>query len=324
MSKKKNEMYDNDNAVTYGPVTIHESRPGKKEESALFEHLFNHFFYPNVDMIEAIVRWPSNFINDFIINKNDMMSSPIKDSIVSILNGIPTKEDIVIDIGEKTSAPYQTYCGECDNLINNLCLTNVSANNMTIVVPIRKDDVSDKLWKYGDMVSHISSTSILYAIIINKKIATPSIMNRWLGLNEKDRSEYTNVMFVPNIPVFYETKTNKKNHKFVLLPFEKTYKVNLLFVAVPSRTNAKSGIEKMEKDEYCQRVINDCIEAAVKCGCKRLIIDPFKPKNVFKFDSRALAKMWKSVLGTHRAIENIDDVSFVFDDENNKIIFDKA
>ena len=322
MSKKKSRLYDNTNESSYKTIEIHEENDDGKFSLQSFLDFISKI--GNFGTIEAIIRRPSDLIMSLKINKNDIMSDCITNAVVGRLDAIPTKEDIVIDEPDLKSVPFTSYGGNYWDTINNLCLANASTiNNPTIVVPIRKDKVTNKLWDYGEIISDLSSVSVLYAMLINSKISNPSILDRWIGLNESVHSEYVNVAYIPNIPVFYEfNKNKKKDCKFVLFPVEKCYKMNVLFVSVPSRADAKPGLEKMSKSEYSDRVICRMMDAVVKCGCKRLIIAPFAYKDLFKADKRTIADTWKRVLTLQNAIVNIDDVSFIFEDDNEKKVFD--
>ena len=111
------------------------------------------------------------------------------------------------------------------------------------------------------------------------------IKDGWKNLNE-DKTEFTNILFIPNLLVF------SNGIEALFDPF----KVNLLLVSVPTFKHYKENLPEYFKDvdtSYFGRVYGDIMDAAVNIGgCDNLIIDPFDLK-ITKDYQHEVIDMWK-------------------------------
>jgi hypothetical protein len=68
-------------------------------------------------------------------------------------------------------------------------------------------------------------------------------------------------------------------------------------------------------------VIENIIEAAIKCGSRFIIINPFSGYKFMEKDPAMAARIWHDMLTNQRAIENIKKVVFTSEESNKFNLF---
>ena len=235
------------------------------------------------------------------------ISSFIEDSVtnarISRLEGIPSKEEIVIDGSMNYRLDASANCSSIARIID--LMSSINSNEVhTIVIPMTKKKAC-KL-EENEIISWLGQSSTFLSTYARVKPA-------WDELNDDDNSCFTNVMFLPKLYIFLEKK-GKLRHKPVV--------INLMVVAVPGINKAKNGVELTDETEYTNRIINDSIEACIRCGCKSVIIDPYAMKGL-QNDVHYTAKYWYGKTETQRVIENIRNITFSIDNDDLYVIFCK-
>ena len=120
-------------------------------------------------------------------------------------------------------------------------------------------------------------------------------------------------MFIPKIYIFLEKKGKLR---------KKPITVNLIIVALPSINKATNGIDAIDDYEYTNRIINDTIDACIKCGCKNVVINPYA-MNALRKEVHYTAKYWYGKTETQRVIENIRNITFSINNDDMYVIFCK-
>lgn len=239
------------------------------------------------------------------IDISSFVSKSIEDTVISRLDAIISKEDVKIDTAD-------LHPNVTTNLLNPVFTAELSArcNNPvteTIIIPINKKASLNVFDYLGfDTLGVLLRASTLASVY--KKVKP-----QWVELNNEDGSQYTNVLYIPGVMVFLDFESGK---------IRKTpFKVNILLIAVPSQAKMnENGIEKATDEEACSRIIADMVDAAIKCGCKNLIIDPFSHKKLDK-DVPSTSKLWNQIVTSQRYIENINSTVFAIEDEDKFVIF---
>ena len=264
------------------------------------------------------------FSKDQKIDLSLFANESIEGAVVSRLDGIISKEDVIIDtedlrcdvlstmtedikIAELSSQVTQTAISEQG--IKNSIRT---VNPPTIVITINKKDAIDVFdFLEGGTLGDILRCSTLASIY-----SSDTIKPTWVELNKDDASNFTNILFIPKVMIFIDRETRE---------IRKTpYYVNLLIVAVPSvkrmKTDDENNVEEVTIPDAIARVIADIAEAAIKCGCKDLIFDPYAYK-LFTKDPRETANLWYLMTSSQRFIENIHSINFALEREDAFITF---
>ncbi len=140
------------------------------------------------------------------------------------------------------------------------------------------------------------------------------LKNGWKELNTDDKSDFTNILFMPNIFVFIN------GIEALFNPF----KVNLLLVAVPTFTHHKESLPEDATNVetgYIGRVYGDIMDAATKIeGCTDLIIDPFDLKITKNFQHEVI-NMWNYLIDSIRCRKVVRSIWFSIEDEFNYVLF---
>lgn len=166
----------------------------------------------------------------------------------------------------------------------------------------------------------ISTLGILYE----------NVRDKWIHFNE-DKGNFTNILYIPKILVFSDPYEGGFLNSL-------TY-INLLIVAVPKSKDklaiAASYIDddkkkknddnivkvsKIDKVDSYKRIIADIADAAIKCGCDRLVIDPYQIKEFYK-NPVDTAKAWKEIITSKKFSDHVEDVIFSFYNDSDFITF---
>lgn len=234
----------------------------------------------------------------------------VENSIVSRLDGIISKEDVIIDT-------ENLRCDITSNLTDEIKTVDLanrakSVKTQTIVVSTSKKAATNIFdFINTDAIGMLLRTSTLGSIY-------SEIKDRWVDINKDDSTHFTNVLFIPKILVFLDFNTGK---------IRKTpLTVNLLIVATPSMSKMnENNIEEISQTDATSRVIADILDSAIKCGCKSLVLYPYGNKITQK-DKSESGNLWFTITSTQRVIENIESIIFTFDDDNESdyIVFNAS
>lgn len=243
------------------------------------------------------------FKKDEKIDISAFVDASVNDAKISRLEGIPSKEEIIIDDTSNYRVDVSANCSSITRIIDLVSSIN-TMETQTIVLPMTKKKASEL--EDNELIGWLAKCSSFVSVYSKLKEA-------WNDLNEDDKTSYTNVMFIPKLYVFLE-----KKGKLRKIPIT----VNLMVVAFPSINRAKEGIEVMDDIEYVNRIIGDTIDASIRCGCKSIIVEPYG-MNALKKDVHYTAKYWYGKTETQRVIENIRNITFSIDNDDLYVIFCK-
>lgn len=240
------------------------------------------------------------------INLKPFVQDSVDNTVISRLDGIISKEEVVIDTSDLRVdvTTNMTTDIKTAELVSRVSSPTIS----TIVITVNKKNDLDVF----DLLDDTSLGIILRTSTLTSIYSDKNVKDKWVELNKDDSTSFTNVMYVPKIMVFVDPNTGK---------IRKTpYYINLLLVAVPSVKKMTDGVEELSDEDATARVIADICEAAIKCGAKDLIIDPYGYK-LFKKDPHITAELWSQISTGQRFIEQFKSVIFSIDNEELFIIF---
>jgi hypothetical protein len=182
-----------------------------------------------------------------------------------------------------------------------------AASIPTIVHVVTKKNALDFDFSAPGLIGDILRTSTLGPVY-------QRIKTEWKSLNTNDESNFTNIMYIPNLYVFSD------GNESLFYPF----KINLLIVSVPTCKRHKEEISDdtiNPATDYIGRVIGDIMESASKIsGCDELIVDPYALK-ITKDYPQEVINMWNYVMSTPKIKKSINKVWFTIDDEYNYVLF---
>lgn len=239
------------------------------------------------------------------ISLKPYIKQSVDGSICSRLDAVLSKEEVVVDTKDCRLASA-CYMNTPLRLLNLLAISGF--NDVHTIVHVCKKSECEELFDYigHSVFGDLLRTSTLAA-------SYKELKDGWMEVLESG-DKFTDILFIPNIYVFLDPDTGEiSKHPFT---------VNLLLVAEPSR-NAMNEITDIEDDEIIKRYIDDSYEAAIKCGAKHLVIDPFCAKVLLK-NEHDTSRIWKQVITTERAIEHINSVDFATELEDLYIIFSRT
>ena len=242
------------------------------------------------------------------IKLDPFIDGSVEAAIVSRLNGVITKEDVVVDTTDlhleiDTNLTSDLRVAELHSRVSNK--NNVGPCTIAMVVS-KKEALKMFDFLSDSTIGTILRTSTLASIY--KKIKP-----QWVDLNDEDKTQFTNVMYIPNIMMFIDSETGKfKKHPTSL---------NLLILAVPNPNKMdEDGVEELSDEDAAARVIADVMEAGIKCGAKDLIINPYCNKLLEK-DEHSTAVLWNQIITSQRVIEQYHSITFSIEDDNQFVIF---
>ena len=241
------------------------------------------------------------FKKDEKIDVSAFVEDSVNNAKVSRLEGIPSKEEIVIDGSCNYRLEASANCSSIPRIVD-LMSSIDSTDIQTIVLPMSKKKALNL--EENHIINWLEKSSTFLATYTRLK-------KSWYELNEDDGTCFTNVMFIPKIYIFLEKKGKLRKKPII---------INLMIVALPSINKAKCGIDATDDVEYTNRIINDSIDACIRCGCKSVIVDPYDTKALQK-DIHYTAKYWHGKTETQRVIENIRNITFSIDNDDLYVIF---
>jgi hypothetical protein len=276
---------------------------GKKRKEKKKVKKFLKEWNLNSKSIEILKSGKIKFKKDEKIDIGAYVENSIIDAKISRLEGIPSKEEIVIDGSTEYRINATTNCSSIARIIE--LISSINTNEVqTIVLPMTKKKALNL--ENNDIVSWLGGSST-FAAVYNK------LQESWEEINTDDKTPFTNVMFIPKLYIFIE-----KNGKLRKKPIV----VNLMIVALPSINKSKVGVEATDKIEYTNRIINDTMDACIRCGCKSVVVDPFS-MTTLKEDVHYTSRYWHGKTETQRVIENIRNITFSIDNDDLYVIFCK-
>ena len=274
---------------------------GKKRKDKKKAKKFLKEWNMNSKSIEILESGKIKFKKDEKVDLGAFVESSIVDAKISRLEGIPSKEEIVIDGNNNYRIEASTNCSSINRIIELVSSINTT-EVQTIVLPMTKKKANNL--EDNDIVSWLGKSSTFAAVYAK-------LEKSWQELNEDDNTCFTNVMFIPKLYIFLENKGKLRKKPII---------VNLMIVALPSINKAKEGIEAMDVVEYTNRIITDSFDACIRCGCKSVVIDPFSMNSLRK-DVHYTSKYWHGKTETQRVIENIRNITFSIDNDDLYVIF---
>lgn len=239
-----------------------------------------------------------------------LVESNFDDIIISRLDAIVSKESA----GNPNGNPDVT-----NNLISELHIAEMTWQlrdkfPRTIVIPIKK---SEALTGFNYL-----ETSLLGDVLRTSTLAYVyrKIKKDWVALNKDDESGFTNVMYVPDILVFLKPKNGKAvNHP---------YRINVLILAFPSGkrmlkkgakgSESEAALIKTSENDKITRILGDISQAAIRCGVKNLIVNPFGYPLLAK-NIPLVSEMWVTLIESKQFSEHIESIDFAVENENNFI-----
>ena len=154
---------------------------------------------------------------EHILDLAPLIKKSSKEATVSRLNGIISKEDVVLEEGGKV-LNVQTVLQSQMKTVDIQANISQSAENYTVVVPIKKKSAID--------IFDFLSDGVLGDILRSSTLASTykKIKKEWVTLNKDDTTSFTNVMYVPDVAVFMDPDEEKLKRR--------AYYINVLILAM--------------------------------------------------------------------------------------------
>lgn len=239
------------------------------------------------------------------IDLSPFIKQSTEDAVVSRLNGIISKEDVIIEDGAKvvdikTSLQPLIKTAELESVIP------TDAEPYTVIIPIKKQKAITAFdFLTGGALGEILRTSTFAS-------AYKKLKKDWVEINKDDTTPFTNVLYVPDVMIFMDSD----NMKFR----KKPYKINVLILALPTKSQmVDEDHPDVTTDEAIYRTIADIIESAVRVGAKKIILDPYSPKILNKARDIS-SNAWKEALQSPKA-QQFNSIIAAFEDEEKYVVF---
>lgn len=233
------------------------------------------------------------------IDITDLTADSIDNAVVSRLDGIISKEDVVINASDMKVDAGINLLTVSESMDHMAKINSDKTNTIVIVVP-KKAALSCFDFSFSTDLGEILRRSTLAPVYKHLK-------EEWVKLNENDTSNFTNVMYVPGVTVFLDEYGN-------FMPYK--YKINVLVLTIPNKKYmTENPVEEIDADSIRRRVVADILDSAIKCGCKHLIVDPHCYP-VLRKDNDHTTALWKECLHTQRVIEQVRSLTFAIDNED--------
>lgn len=174
-----------------------------------------------------------------------------------------------------------------------LSMTNPDITYTSGVITSKKN--FDKLFSFkGDsIINYLYRVSTLPAIhqYIESEIRKHE--------NKTIDSDDAIVIYIPDILIYLDKRGNV---------IHQPYTINLLLVVVPSYKMMKES-ENINRFEVGRRYVDDLCDAALKCGVKNLVIDPFCHKRLLK-NANDISNYWLEKEDIYDMRTHIDSISY--------------
>lgn len=238
--------------------------------------------------------------------KNDVQTS-IDGVKMGKLEDILYKEKIDVDnITLKSGITSITLATPLEAITALNTITGKNAPRYTVIIPMNKKDIPFEF----DLLKDTTLGDILrttYLPLVYKKVS-----DDWKKLNDKDKSESTNVLYIPNVMHYLKSDGKIKQRPFY---------INVLIVAIPTLKYLKNGEPETRSDDefYTGRIIGDILDAAIRVGATHLIFNPFTLEGL-RNDFGITANCWKVISTTKRVLENLESIIFTTDDSDTLFV----
>ena len=202
--------------------------------------------------------------------KHDVNAS-VEKTKMGKLENLLFKENVVVDKVElKSSITTTTLATAMETVTALETLNGYTAKRQTVVITMNKSDITESF----DMLKDTTLGEILrttFFPLVYKKVA-----DQWKELNNGDKSDSTNVLYVPDVLYYLNDATGKIKHTLTF--------INILILAIPDKKYIKNGeVENRTDDEmYIGRIIGDILDASIRVEAKDVIFNPFEPKALRK------------------------------------------
>lgn len=236
-----------------------------------------------------------------VVDLDEFIKTSIEGTFVSKIDAIPTKENIVVDTTEVVPTHSMVYFMSPFRAMDFISREDEPGNKAyTLVVTIPKKRVAD-MRDASDTVDALAKYSTF------NEIFTGAVEAEWLKYNADEKSPDTNVLFIPQVFVY-------KDRRGRVVPYP--FKVNLCVLALPAKKYSSEGMEKVGREEYAKRVIDDVFETNIRAGNTRLIIDPYELP-FFSKETNLGSELWHKAVESQRVHENITDCIFAVESHAN-------
>ena len=232
--------------------------------------------------------------------KHDVNAS-VEKTKMGKLENLLFKENVVVDKVElKSSITTTTLATAMETVTALETLNGYTAKRQTVVITMNKSDITESF----DMLKDTTLGEILrttFFPLVYKKVA-----DQWKELNNGDKSDSTNVLYVPDVLYYLNDATGKIKHTLTF--------INVLILAIPDKKYIKNGeVENRTDDEmYIGRIIGDILDASIRVEAKDVIFNPFEPK-ALKKDTSITANCWKVITSSKRVLENMNSIILTTD-----------
>ena len=241
------------------------------------------------------------------ISLDSYIENSVNNVVCSRSEGIIPKEDVKVESEERK---VEIGIG-LSSLKRTISLASSMSDGKTFTIAHvinKKDALSIFDFMDDSIVGTLLRTSTLAAVYKRVK-------KQWVDLNEDDKTNFTNVLYFPNIFIFLDENTGKLTKK----PFS----INLLLIVEPAVKDMGEGIEEVSKEDAVRRIITDVYDIAIKLKAEHLIVAPFCHK-LFMNDAYYTSELWHSLAERQNVIEGIKSIDFAVNDDNLYIIFKKG
>lgn len=239
------------------------------------------------------------------IDLSPFIKQSTEEAVVSRLNGIISKEDVVIDeAGKELDVKYTLQplmkTVELDAQIPS------DGELSTMIIPIKKKSAITAFDFLADGPLGELLRSSSFASSYKK------IKKQWVELNKNDSSEFTNVLYIPNIMIFMDPKTGKFR--------KEPYKINVLILALPTKSQfINEERPTVTTEDAVFWIIADILESAIRLGTKKIILDPFEPK-LLKKERACTADAWARALSGDKIRSQFKSINFAFENDANFVV----
>ena len=238
--------------------------------------------------------------------KNDVQTS-IDGVKMGRLEDLLYKEKIEVDnTNLKSDITSITLANPLEAVTALNTITGKNAPRYTFIIPMNKKDIHFEF----DMLKDTTLGELLrttYLPLVYKKVS-----DDWKKLNEKDKTESTNVLYIPNVMHYLDLDGKIKSRPFY---------INILIVAVPELKYLTNGEPETRSDDefYTGRIVADILDSAIKVGATHLVFNPFGI-NGLKNDLGITANCWKVISTTKRVLENLESIILTADDSDTLFV----
>ena len=249
---------------------------------------------------------------DVRINLSASINNSIENSIVSKLDGIISKENVVVEQEELTTAKKVVALGTQTNALKQYMDKEFysgeisSQKRQTVIVSLKRSEVLDAFdWTEFSTIGNLLRTTTLSGVYTKLK-------ESWKSIIKSQNKSMTDVMYIPNLIRFVSDKTGELMKHYQIF--------NLLIVVTPSNKDIEDATEDaLSTEDYIGTIIADQMDAAIKCGARNVIIAPFDNPTLKKHPYES-AELWKKLLESDRVNDNVDTITFTVEEDDEFII----